>query len=49
MEEAACCSSVSFHDLIVRPVRCDERARWRELMQAHHYLGFQRIVGQSLW
>ncbi|HEV2729907.1 MAG TPA: ISAs1 family transposase [Terriglobales bacterium] len=49
MEKAACCSSVSFHDLIVRPARCDERARWRELMQAHHYLGFQRIVGQSLW
>lgn len=48
MEGAACCSSVSFHDLIVRPTRCDERARWRELMQAHHYLGFQRIVGQSL-
>ena len=35
--------------LVVRPVRGEERARWRELMQAHHYLGFQRIVGQSLW
>ncbi len=35
--------------LVVRPVRGEERAPWRKLMQAHHYLGFQRIVGQSLW
>jgi len=35
--------------LTVRPVRCEERARWRELMNAHHYLGFRPIVGQSLW
>jgi len=35
--------------LIVRPVRCEERARWRQLMDAHHYLGFRPIVGQSLW
>jgi hypothetical protein len=49
MEERACCLSVSLDHLTVRPARCEERARWRELMQAHHYLGFQRIVGQSLW
>jgi hypothetical protein len=35
--------------LTVRPVRCEERARWRQLMNAHHYLGFRPIVGQSLW
>lgn len=35
--------------MIVRPVRCEERARWRALMNAHHYLGFRPIVGQSLW
>jgi hypothetical protein len=34
--------------LIVRPVRSEERARWRELMNAHHYLGFRPIVGESL-
>ena len=34
--------------LIVRPVRSDERARWRELINAHHYLGFRPIVGESL-
>ena len=36
-------------DLIVRPVRSEERGRWRQLMQAHHYLGFRPIVGESLW
>jgi Domain of unknown function (DUF4338)/DDE_Tnp_1-associated/Transposase DDE domain len=35
--------------LIVRPVRSEERARWRQLMEAHHYLGFRAIVGESLW
>ena len=33
----------------VRPVRAEERARWRQLMNAHHYLGFRPIVGESLW
>lgn len=36
-------------ELVVRPVRCEERTRWRQLMDAHHYLGFRPIVGQSLW
>lgn len=34
---------------MVRPVRAEERARWRQLMNAHHYLGFRPIVGESLW
>jgi hypothetical protein len=33
----------------VRLVRAEERARWRDLMNAHHYLGFRPIVGESLW
>ena len=41
------CANVA--SLTVRPVRCEERARWRQLMNAHHYLGFRPIVGQSLW
>lgn len=36
-------------NILVRLVRTEERERWRRLMQAHHYLGFGRIVGQSLW
>ena len=35
--------------LAVRLVRQEERARWRELMGQHHYLGFQPIIGESLW
>ena len=41
------CANVA--SLTVRPVRGEERARWRQLMNAHHYLGFRPIVGQSLW
>ena len=41
------CAAVT--SVIVRPVRCEERLRWRQLMNAHHYLGFRPIVGQSLW
>ena len=41
--------SANVAGIIVRPVRCEERARWRQLMNAHHYLGFRPIVGQSLW
>lgn len=33
---------------IVRPVRREELPRWRQLMHQYHYLGFQRIVGESL-
>jgi hypothetical protein len=43
------CGCASGADLVVRPVRSEERARWRQLMDAHHYLGFRPIVGQSLW
>jgi hypothetical protein len=35
-------------DIAVRLIRRDERARWRELMRRHHYLGYQSIVGESL-
>ncbi|HSF31445.1 MAG TPA: ISAs1 family transposase [Candidatus Tectomicrobia bacterium] len=34
--------------LVVRLLRCEERSRWRQLMNQHHYLGLQRLVGQSL-
>ena len=32
----------------VRPVRQEERGAWRELMQQHHYLGFEHSIGESL-
>jgi len=34
--------------LVVRPVRQQERAAWRALMQQHHYLGFEHAIGESL-
>jgi len=34
--------------LVVRPVRQEERGAWRELMQRHHYLGFEHPIGESL-
>jgi hypothetical protein len=35
--------------LSVRPARRDEMGRWVELMRQHHYLGFDRIVGEALY
>lgn len=34
--------------LNVRPIRAGEEGRWNELMSEHHYLGFRRLVGESL-
>jgi len=34
--------------LVVRPVRQEERGAWRALMQQHHYLGYQHPIGESL-
>lgn len=33
----------------MRPVRPEERARWRSTMAEHHYLGFRGLVGESLY
>lgn len=41
--------SVDPSPFVVRPVRRDEMDRWRALMRQHHYLGFERIVGESLF
>jgi hypothetical protein len=34
--------------LVVRLMQREERTRWRALMQQHHYLGFDPIIGESL-
>lgn len=34
--------------LVVTLLRQEEKARWRQLMRQHHYLGFEGIVGESL-
>jgi len=32
----------------VRPVTASERSRWDSLMERHHYLGFNCLIGESL-
>ncbi len=40
------CSNPS---LVLRLARRDEIPRWRDVMRRHHYLGFERIVGNALY
>jgi hypothetical protein len=42
-------ADLSLYRLAVRPVTLDERERWRRLMRQHHYLGFQSVVGESIY
>ena len=35
-------------EIVARPIRPDERARWDALMRRHHYLGFNRTAGRAL-
>ena len=42
-------SSVNIlRDVVVRPIRREERDRWQELMREHHYLGFCGLVGERV-
>jgi hypothetical protein len=36
-------------NIVVRPVVLAEKARYQELMQAHHYLGSCPKIGETLW
>jgi len=49
MDSQAAINEASDPPLVVRLVRRSEIARWRSLMQEHHYLGFQKIVGKALY
>ncbi len=49
MKMKATAAPVGQEALGVRLVRREERGRWRELMRQHHYLGLDRIIGESLW
>ncbi len=42
-------SSWAKEPLVVRPIRHEEKARWRQLMRQHHYLGIEYIIGESLY
>ncbi|MEW6523300.1 MAG: Druantia anti-phage system protein DruA [Bacillota bacterium] len=41
-------STSALNSLVVRPIRPDEEPTWNTLMATHHYLGFERLVGESL-
>lgn len=40
---------VNLKDIHIRPASVIEEARYRELMQAHHYLGDLPKIGETLW
>jgi hypothetical protein len=40
--------AIDLSAVAVRPIEPFERARWDELMRAHHYLGLKALVGRSL-
>lgn len=42
-------SVLNLEDLRVRPVQRSEEQRHRQLMAAHHYLGFLPKIGETLW
>ncbi|SFR18783.1 Druantia anti-phage system protein DruA, partial [Desulfoscipio geothermicus] len=39
---------MDFASLLVRPIHADEREIWDELMAKYHYLGFRKLVGESI-
>ncbi len=48
MKDEDCFVAIGRKELAVRLVRSEERARWGELMRQHHYMGFDRIIGECL-
>jgi Domain of unknown function (DUF4338) len=42
-------SVLNLEELRVRPVERSEEQRHRQLMAAHHYLGFLPKIGETLW
>ncbi len=34
--------------LVVRPIQPKEEPQWNQLMATHHYLGFRKLVGESI-
>jgi hypothetical protein len=38
----------ALRDLVVRPVVAAEQTRWRQPMEAHHYLGWAPRIGESI-
>lgn len=41
-------ASAVVRDVVVRPVLASERKRWTSLVQQHHYLGLDHLVGETI-
>ena len=41
--------AVDLGEVVVRPVRACEEARYQELMRQHHYLGALPKISETLW
>src|SRR6266568_3511597 len=41
--------AVDLGEVVLRPVRAGEEARYQELMQQHHYLGALPKISETLW
>jgi len=39
---------ISLNSMVVRPITPEEEKTWNNLMQEHHYLGFQNLTGETL-
>lgn len=39
---------ISLKNMLVRPIKDNEREQWDSLMSQYHYLGFNRLVGESI-
>jgi hypothetical protein len=40
---------LDLHDITLRPVAVDEEARFKALLDAHHYLGSVAKIGHTIW
>ena len=40
---------MNLRQIIVRPVQRSEEDGYREMMQAHHYLGTLPKIGETIW
>ena len=39
---------MDLNQIKVRPIRLDERSRWKNLCDKHHYLGFDKKFGHQI-
>ena len=41
-------ASQVLREVVVRPVKREEEARWKALIREHHYLGLEHLVGETI-